>query len=509
MRRRTTLLLACLLLCGFSSGQVQDIAWQAQFAGAVNWSTLGVVADGTTDNTAALNALPLNTPIIGDCPAGSTIQVAGVWYWQAGLTVWQQPGCQIVSQVTTVGDYAIDDPNFSNSIPNDNIQYYGLNFTMATPTSTVRVLRLWSDHFKLKYFTIAASGGLFFLRGSDQEVGFGTGFALSSTGNPGIRHIGNIPKVATSPGMHANVWFHNLYLSVGDAAFQACQPLGTSLWTNVSSDDVLYENTYGISASSSVMLINEPNATAFSNYSCNNIRFSNVSGIGIWTALVSGGGDNSSTSNVSITGGATDNSASTSTGASVLVGDYTIGGGTSTGITNSVTLNGVSVANAYKQDAVVSGNVTGFQLLNSNMGVPRTLTAPVVEVQGTTSSTLSGNTIATDTGADAVALGSTSLQTISPIVSSNTITGVGNNRAGIRLLFVNQANVSANTTSPRASTTTAVGIALTAAGSNAGTTNAVVKANNVSAMTNNPRIICASGQGNSVTGNTGASDCSP
>jgi hypothetical protein len=32
---------------------------------------MGVVADGVTDNTAALNALPANVDIVGDCPAGS------------------------------------------------------------------------------------------------------------------------------------------------------------------------------------------------------------------------------------------------------------------------------------------------------------------------------------------------------------------------------------------------------------------------------------------------------
>jgi hypothetical protein len=62
-----------------------------------------------------------------------------------------------------------------------------------------------------------------------------------------------------------------------------------------------------------------------------------------------------------------------------------------------------------------------------------------------------------------------------------------------------------NVIAPAASTTKAVGISL-AVNPN-GTTNSTVTNNNVTAMTNNPPIICAVGQGNVVSRNAGASDC--
>ena len=52
---------------------IAAVSAQAQPA-AVKWSTLGVVADGKSDNAQALNALPANASIIGDCPAGQPIR---------------------------------------------------------------------------------------------------------------------------------------------------------------------------------------------------------------------------------------------------------------------------------------------------------------------------------------------------------------------------------------------------------------------------------------------------
>ena len=46
-------------------------------------------------------------------------------------------------------------------------------------------------------------------------------------------------------------------------------------------------------------------------------------------------------------------------------------------------------------------------------------------------------------------------------------------------------------------------------GINHGTHNTIVTGNNVSAMPAGYGIICASGQGNNVTNNTGAANCAP
>ena len=60
---------------------IRVLAWAVLLPGvaSVLWSTLGVVDDGRTDNTAALNALPVNTFIEGDCPRGGVVLVQGVW----------------------------------------------------------------------------------------------------------------------------------------------------------------------------------------------------------------------------------------------------------------------------------------------------------------------------------------------------------------------------------------------------------------------------------------------
>lgn len=347
--------------------------WQSQFANAAKWSTLGVIADGTTDNTTALNALPTSTPIIGDCPAGSNIVVSGTWFWQSGLTIWQQQGCLIKSGVTTVGQYAIDDPNFSNGIPNTNIQYYGLNISMATPTSTVRVMRLWADHFKLKYFNVNGSGGFAFIRGSDQEIAYGrVENTLTAVGNPGIRHIGNIPSVPTSGGMPANVWIHDNNIQSGDAVYQACQPLGTAIWTNVSSDGILFENNVGSSASSAMILANQPNPngnSALSNYSCNNITYRNTTGTGNWVAIISAGGDLGTTSNITIDSGTM--TAISASFAPMLIGDITVGGSTSTGAASNVLIENTTLFSPFSQPYTVTGTVPGFSFVN-NIFNPRT-----------------------------------------------------------------------------------------------------------------------------------------
>src|SRR5262249_7628091 len=60
------------------------------------WPTLGVVADGQTDNAPALNGLPARTTIIGDCPAGGNIRITERWMLKSDLTIRVQPGCTVV-----------------------------------------------------------------------------------------------------------------------------------------------------------------------------------------------------------------------------------------------------------------------------------------------------------------------------------------------------------------------------------------------------------------------------
>lgn len=348
----------------------EDVSWQSQFAGAVKWSTLGVVADGVTDNTAALNALPADTPIIGDAPAGSFIYAADAWKWKSGLTIWQQPGVLIKSGVAGFGLYAITGPVFISNTPITNVQYYGLNISMATPTDSCRIMLLYIDHFKLKHFSVDGCGGFAIIRGSDQEIAYGTvKNCLLNPGNPGIRHVGNTPLVPTSVGMRANVWLHHLNIQCGDGVFQSGQPLGTSAWTNVSTDGFLCENCWGSSYSSGVMLINEPNPSTtpnspdqFSNYYVRNVTYRNINGTGHWGALIFSGGDLGETSNILVDGGVIESTVGVLP--AFMVGDITAGGHTSTsGKTKDITLKNLTVTGPNVAYSVV--NASNFSHSNN------------------------------------------------------------------------------------------------------------------------------------------------
>jgi hypothetical protein len=493
---------------------VPDARWKKQFVGAVKWSSLGVVDDsGATDNTAALNALPVNRPIIGDCPHGGVVQFNGTWVWRSGLTVWQQTNCHLKSTITTLNDYPITIPG-GNTAPSPiaNVEYYGMNFGFMTPTNQVRVMLVWINHFKFKHFIIDGSGGLAYIRGSDQEIAYGLlKNTLAAVGNPGIRHFGNVPLVPTSPGMRANVWIHHNNFETGDGTFQACQP-GTNprTWTySTSTDGLLYEDNVGSSASSALIMVNEPLApSAATNYRCRNVTFRNVSGSGLWYALISSGNDNSVTENIVIEGGAYDGAQSENHLASIGVGNVTYGGATSTSLnTTNVILRDLKMTNVHNQAVRAMGAVRGFVLENSRIEAPRSSALPLVELQGMTGSAILNNSLIT-LGNDALAVGTTAgPSNVSERlrIIDNIIGGVRDGRAGIRLKNVNAAVVHRNVIAPAASTTKAVGISL-AVNPN-GTTNSTVTNNNVTAMTNNPPIICAVGQGNVVSRNAGASDC--
>jgi hypothetical protein len=345
-------------------------AWQPQFSGAISWTTYGVIDDGATDNTAALNSIPGNIPVIADCPHKGAILFSGTWKWPPNLTVWQQQGCVLKSSIVTSGIYPI---TAIEETP--NVQYYGMQFSFVTPTSQVRVLEGWLDHLKFEYFDINGSGGFAFIRGSDQEIAYGTmENTITLPGNPGIRHFGNVPEVPTSPNMHANVWIHDLVFQTGDATFQACQPLGnpSGFGYNVSSDGILYEDDYGVSSSSALILINEPLATkAGDAYTCDNVSYVNVSGSGLWDMVISPGNQNSETVGVYISNNSFNGSGHGNNLAAIGIGNITYGGNTSYGQNMSnVKLANINVTNAYKQSLWVTGAVPGISVLNSTLGAP-------------------------------------------------------------------------------------------------------------------------------------------
>jgi hypothetical protein len=206
-----------------------------------------------------------------------------------------------------------------------------------------------------------------------------------------------------------------------------------------------------------LILVNEPvTPAAATNYSCSNVTFKNVSGSGTWYAIVSAGNDNSVTSNIVIDGGAYDGGRSPNAIASIGVGEVTYGGSTSTARnTANLTLKNLKMTNVYNQAVRAIGNVRGFTLANSTIGMPRTSALPLVELQGTTGSAILNNGLMT-LGNDAIAAGTSlgpSNVTAQLRIIGNTVGGVRDARSGIRLKNANAAVVQRNVITPAASTT--------------------------------------------------------
>jgi hypothetical protein len=247
------------------------------------WSSLGVKADGVTDNTAALNALPTTAPILADCKQGSFIRYDGQWNLKSNLNIKWQAGCRMVSYLQGNGTFAISHADVY-TVPLTNVVLDGLTITKDAQRAGVeRILLAWINHLKILNWTVTPpNSGFMFLRGSCQEIArnsFVTG--LLTAGAPGIRHIGNVPKVADACDQVADVWAHDNHIMSGDAAYQSCQPLEDftgNPWINISTDDILYENntgqggTFGLIGNASVGTANA--------FSCKKVVYRNNMGRG-------------------------------------------------------------------------------------------------------------------------------------------------------------------------------------------------------------------------------------
>ena len=242
--------------------------------GYTPWSSLGVLANGA-DMAETINRIPAGN-IYGDCVGGSTIRLNSPWILVSNLNFLGQPGCTLVSYVSGFGSYAIIQSDLTT--PLTNVTLNGLQMRKAVLARSERIMELYINHFTLVNFNIGTNGGFAFLRGSDQEIAYGmVASTYSATGNPGIRHIGNIPKVPTTPGRPANIWVHDNNMVVGDAPYQSCQPTASGAFENVSTDDALYENNSGASLAATWGLIGifQFTSSSQSNFTCSNIIFRN------------------------------------------------------------------------------------------------------------------------------------------------------------------------------------------------------------------------------------------
>ncbi len=472
------------------------------------WSTMGVVADGATDNTAALNALPANVNIAGDCPAGNAIVVKGQWIWHSNLNISIQSGCRIVTYVTgggTTTTYAITQADLTT--PLTDISVDGLQMSSYYAASEDIIMRLWVNNFSLLHWTVTASGGVMVIRGSNQEIAYGTATGTyPATGNPGIRHVGNEPTVPTTAGQRANVYIHDNNIQSGDGTYQACVPLTstvTPIWTDVSSDDILFQNNVGSSAQSALILIGErpQDVGPYITWTCSNIVFDNVSGSGNNKSVyISSVGPSNPLSNITLENSVIDASGTNRSFGAVEI--TAVGGNIST-----LSFENVVIRNYAEMALSAVGNVTGLSFDHGEIDPPSTGGYPTVVLYDTTQASITNSTIGAN-GGDALQIGpndSTGAEHLASetTVSRNIINGIGNDFAGVRMFNLKMGNIAENTMNSAAGATSSTGIFFSTTRSEGpGTTNTAAMGNNLSGVNGATKIVLAPNQGNTVSNNT-------
>jgi len=334
------------------------------------WSTLGVVADGQTDNTQALNNLPTDKPIIADCPAGSFVRFNGVWQLKSNLNIRWLPGCEMVSYGAV--PFALEQRDLKTPI--SNVTLDGITIRKDQWRDTERFLRAWIDHFKLLNWSfLTPNDGGMFLRGSCQEIAHGRYFSTQfESGSPGIRHIGNMPKVTDKCEQIADVWVHSNHVISGDSAYQSCQPLQTSLWINVSSDDLLWEKNTG--SGGTFLLVGA--GGNYVDYSCTNITYRNIVGEGNHRGvLVSSAGPNNHIKNISFINIQMDASAANINSSFIHIRGDQMKDGDEPGNYSNLIFDNVSVYNtgvqAFAIDIPKTATLDGLVIRNGIFDAPR------------------------------------------------------------------------------------------------------------------------------------------
>lgn len=503
-------------------------------AAGVLWSTLGVVDDGRSDNTAALNALPVGTLVEGDCPHGGVIFAQSVWLLRSHLFVRVQAGCEILSNSTGINSYAIS--QLDRTTPLLNVTLLGLTVAKTTRVAGDRVLLAYINGFQLLNWTFYHHGGAMFLRGSCQEIAGGRSFDDAGlVGSPGVRHVGNLPKAGCARPQPADVWVHDNNIISGDGAYQACQPLDTALWVNVSSDDMRWEANTGSSIHSAFILVGESAVQPqHSGFSCTNVTFWNMQGAGLRLIYVQAAAPPNVVEGIVLWVGAFTNARmekiahqeitgppfplSPSTHApqnrrDLVLSSTDVGphwpaaieiSAQHGGVVRSVLMDGIRALGIPKRSLNETGLLDSVVFTNGYLSTPTVGGLSSVNIDGGASAELS-NTFIGGFNGNNVNIGATTL-TQGTRVLNCTVAGVNSNSVGIALGSANGSVALGSYFSIQHGATNTTGIA-TDANVYAATTHAAIHDNDVRAVSTG--IICGHGDGNSISNNPGAKDCTP
>ena len=527
--------------------------------GFVRWSQLGVTPNNQ-DNTGFLNGLPSGPLIIGDTPG--TLNITNQWNWKSGQHFLLDPSMLILSTANLPNAVGlISQTNLA--APITDVGCYGLNLQnpannnaggVVLPVGSVpsiyggRFFELYVNTFRLIDWNCAHYSAFMGLQGADQEIAYGSGTdGYPQTGHPGIRHFGNCPdnigttpSVPTAPGNPANVWIHDCYLESGDGVYQI-SGTDAGLTPNINATSYLYENCSGMGLASPIILLGTGSRTragtgfvsSISNFIMRNIAAVRNNHAGILVLH----GNNLGTIN------------------NGLLQNITTDGEDDTTLPGALRVLG-NVHNVTFQNCFMfNPNTKGLQIeavLNTNPAAPPntysdnsnltfdgcifdspTLPNSVnVQIKNSTNVMLRNCTIL-QLDETVNAPGNVTVQIGPPAVANIpvfTATGtqilncqiqVSSHKEAILLQDANNCIVTGNVCTPVPGAIVGPaagaprGIVLTAPATNTppipndpGTTNCVIQNNDLSAITGTP-IVCASGQGNTVTNNIGAADCPP
>jgi hypothetical protein len=484
----------------------------------VRWSTLGIIADGVSDNTAALNALPTGVDIVADAPAGGEVGFGGQWFLRSGLRIYgAEDGPAIIRPVGDITDRrtaSITQADIDR--PLQDIQLTGL---VINKTAFGKLFKLYVNNFSMTHCTVNHKFGFMFVRGSNQEIAHNqvvTGDGPDGFDGPGLRHLGNYPKVATTGGKPANVWIHDNHIISHDAAFQVDQ--SDDPWGDNQADDYLFEdNVANALAGRQILLGGGSHPTT--NIT---VRRHRGSATGIQVRIRNGvvgkrglTRRKARTRNVGIPGGGFE---------SILFEDCNFDASASgdkyavqilpeNGPVRGVTFRRVTVENpyrcAFKIEAGNSEPARDITVEDCAFGKPRTeRRLAAVEIDAVTGFMMTGSSLYAGEGGGVLVGARKACSDLN--FDRNMIRDVADDAYGFDLRTVDGAKLTGNTVKRRPGATRSHGIRfMTESGDNPGTTNSMATGNDLSDVADSPgdpAISYAPAQGNSAAGNSGSAD---
>ena len=392
------------------------------------------------------------------------------------------------------------------------------------------MLLAYIDNFRLLNWTFHHHGGAMFLRGSCQEVAGGSSFDdAAMVGSRGVRHVGNLPKAECARAQPANVWVHHNSIVSGDGAYQACQPLDTSLWINAGSDDMLWEGNTGGSVASAFILVGlshvQPQHSAFA---CTNITFRDMHGSGFRLIYVQAAAQPNVVERIVLCVRALacpprllkcadfsphNPSPLPRRSQNLVINSTDMGpywpaaiqvSALHGGVVRSVLMDGVRALGTPKCGLNETGQLEGVVFTNGYIAAPTVGGTPTVDIGGGVAAELSNSFIGGGPNGNNVNVGAAGVPTQGTRVVNCTLAGVSASSVGVALGSSSGSVVLGNRFGAAQGAPNTTGIALDVSGDGA-TTGATAHLNDVREMA--VGVICGRGAGNNVTGNPGAKDC--